>query len=262
MAKAKTAKPAKGGALVKWDQELEKYAAKASASEKVGGGNFVSLRAGQMKIGGNPVKDNRMEVVILGAIMENAWYKGKFDAESVQSPHCFALSSDILDGEDHDDEMVPHANSADPQHEACFGCPKNEWESGNGKGKACGNKRRLAIISADKLSQDSIKDGDVIFLKVPVTSVRGYGSYVKSLSNTQRRPPFGMITEISVVPDNKNQFRVAFSPVEPIDNKLMGAIMEKRKAVVETISFPYQKASDDVKPAGKGKTTAKKKKYR
>lgn len=262
---AKLEKKGKGGALVKWDQELANYAKKASASEKVSGGNFIGLRAGQMKIGGNPVKDNRLEVVVLGAVMENAWYKGKFDPESVQSPHCFAISKDILDGEDHQDEMKPHDNSAEPQNEACFGCPMNEFESASsGRGKACGNKRRLAVISADKLSKASIEAGDIIFLKVPVTSVKGWGFYVKSLSNTYQRPPFGMITEISVVPDQKSQFRVAFSPVEKFENNLMPYIMKRREEILKTIDFPYQKASEESsKPSRGGKASpARKKKYR
>lgn len=234
----------KGKAIQKWDAELAKYAAAASDKEQMPAGQFVGTRAGVLAVGGSPMKDNRMEVVILDFCLENALYEGKFDPDNPVPPVCFALNRD-------EDSMEPHDESADKQHENCAGCPQNEFGSGEGKGKACKNQRRLALISADNLSAESVEDGDIVFMKVPPTSLKGWAYFVKALNSNYQRPPFGMITEISLVPDSKTQFKVVFSPIRPVPDAVMSAIMERRAELEEGLLFPYQKASEEQRAAAK-----------
>ena len=64
---------------------------------------------------------------------------------------------------------------------------------------------------------------EMCMLKIPVTSTANFSSYVRQISVLLNRPIIGVITEVSVHPDPKNQFAVQFKMVEPLD---VAAIME------------------------------------
>ena len=40
---------------------------------------------------------NKLNVIIVGHILENHWYKGKFDPKKANSPSCFAFATDLKD---------------------------------------------------------------------------------------------------------------------------------------------------------------------
>ena len=224
-------------AITKWSDEMAKYAQEAAGSEQTPSGSFVSLRGGVLSFQGSPAKDNKAQVVILDNIYENTLYTGKFDPESPQPPSCYAFARDEKD-------LKPHEKASAPQHDQCSGCEHNVFGSAEtGKGKACKNTRRLALLSANGLSAQTVRDYDVLHLKIPVTSVKGWSYYVKGIATTLKRPPFGVVTELAVVPDPKSQFRLVFTCVSPIDDAVMGAVMERRKEIMEQIAFPYPEAS-------------------
>lgn len=233
------AKAAKTTAVVKWDVAL---AARAHAAKKaeasVSVGDFVSLRGGIMSYGGNPVPGNRLDVIVVDSILENTYFDGAYDPDKPQSPACYAFGRD-------EDEMAPHEAVAEPVADSCAGCPNNEWGSADvGRGKACKNVRRLALITADALDdgEEGVTDADVAYLKVPVTSVRAWAGYVNQLAATDK-PPLAFVTEISVVPDAGSQFKVVFKAKSPVeDGALIGALLAKADVVAQTIAFPYQPA--------------------
>lgn len=232
-------------ALAKWDEELAKYAAEVAEAEQMPTGSFVSLKGGVLSIAGNPVKDNKLKVIIVDHVYENDFYDEDFDPDQPQPPVCYAFGRT-------EDELRPHEKASEPQHDQCAGCAKNVFGSApKGKGKACKNSRRLALISADGLSADSIRDGEVVYLKLPVTSTKGWAYYVKGLHATLKRPPFGVITEIALVPDPKTQFKVSFNVVGPVPDSVMGAVMERRAKVQEEIMFPYSSPNPDAAPPSK-----------
>jgi hypothetical protein len=65
--------------MMKWDDELAKYAQAASDKEQIIAGQFLSVKAGQMSLGGNPIKGNEVNVVVLKDIYENTYYPGEYD---------------------------------------------------------------------------------------------------------------------------------------------------------------------------------------
>lgn len=240
----------KNGAIMKWDAELAKYAADVAAKEQMPTGSFVSVRGGVLSIGGQPMKDNKVEVVIVDHIFENAYYVGDFDPDQPQPPHCYAFERD-------EKELKPHEKAHDPQHDQCAGCPKNEFGTADkGKGKACKNTRRLAIISATDLSKESITDGALFYWKLPVTSVKGWASYAQGLARVMKRPPFSVITEIAVVPDPQTQFKLTFRHVGNVPPELQSSVMKRREKVMEEIAAPYGVPSEP-RPKSKGKGTPK-----
>lgn len=230
--KTPVAKAAPSKALTNYNEELAKYAKQTAETEaSVSLGKFLSIKGGQLAYNGNPVPGNKMNVIIIDAVMENHYYTEGYDPDNPAAPVCFAFGRS-------DGEMAPHEKSTDPQHEACKGCPMNEYGTAEkGKGKACKNVRRLSLITEDGLND--VEAAEIAYLKVPVTSVKSWAGYAQQLNTTMNLPPFGVVTEISVTPDPKTQVKVNFKLVEKVDDEYIGALLQKRKGGEEAIMFPY-----------------------
>lgn len=258
------AKKAVGAAIVKWDEELAKEAELAAKMEQnSGGGQFFSVRGGILQFNDAPIPGNKMAVVILDAIFENVYYEGDFDPDSPSSPTCFALGREEA-------TLAPHDNSVQKQNPTCDGCPQNQWGTADkGKGKACKNVRRIAMIPAGSFTSNGSFEANedpahfegtsVGFMKIPVTSVKGYAAFVKQVAGTLKRPPHGIVTRVSVQPDPKTQFKVVFEPLSQLSNELLPAIMKRRDEVKSLIDFPYTPREEDAAPAQKKGKPAKRK---
>ena len=243
----KATKTSPGTEVVPWEEELKEAAiAEAEKEKNAGGGQFFSLQAGQLSLGGQPVKNNRMGVILLDTMFENIFYEGAFDPKNPAPPTCFAFAHN-------EDELAPHKvvfELEQAQNPQCRGCPMNQWGSADtGKGKACRNTRRLALIAAGTLDDNGAftaeKDPEffakagIALLKIPVTSVNGYASFVKNTGAAMGRPPHGIFTRVSVVPDAKSQFRVLFEAIGPISQEVYMAI-RGRLAEARTLNLvPY-----------------------
>lgn len=246
-AKKKDALAVKGNsAIMNWDDELMKEAQEASAKEKAPG-SFISFKAGQISLGGAAVPGNKVEVIVVDNIFENVYYAGKYDPDEPKPPTCYAFGRD-------EEELSPHDKSHEKQHDQCKGCPLNEYGSADqGKGKACKNTRRLAIISTNGLDAAAIADAEVYYAKLPVTSTKNWAFYVKGVAANYNRPPWAMKTEMSTQPDPKSQFKVVFRPTDPVDNKVLGALKTKREEVMQAIEFPYGDMPEEKQEQPKGK---------
>lgn len=246
-------------ALAKWDEELARQAeAAAKMEESVASGQFFGLQGGILTWQDAPLPNNEMAAIIVDHVLENVYYEGAFDPSTPQSPICFAFGRD-------DKTMAPHAkvveagNSMAGASGLCAGCEMNEWGSAEtGRGKACRNVRRLALIPAGELKDgkfspisdpNHFKNASIGFMKVPVTSVKGYASFVKQVAGALKRPPHGIVTKIKLVPDPQNQFRVLFEPLVPLPNELLGVVMERHEEAMSVIDFPYLPPDDTPVPA-------------
>lgn len=234
--KKTAAKKKPGKSMVSWSEELAKRAQMAAGiEENVGsGGAFISLKGGRMTFQGAEVPGNKMNVVVLDHILEYTYYTDGYDADNPQPPDAYALGRD-------EDTLRWHENSI-PEYagELCKDSDINQWGSAEkGRGKACKNQRRLALITEDEAADvESIEESTPAFLRIPVTSVKGWAGYVRQLEKTLQRPPLGVITEISVVPDPKSQFKLQFKLVEAIDD---GDVIEALMAKADNteLDFPY-----------------------
>lgn len=229
--------PRKGGALAKWEAQLAQDAKAEADNEQLPGGQFLSIKAGVLSLAGQPIEDNKLDVVIVDHVFENAYYTGRYDPDNPSSPICYAFGRE-------EESMAPADDVEEKQNDACAGCPQNVFgtaDEGRRPGKACKNGRRLALLSAEGITAHAASEGEIAFLKVPPTSLKGWAYYVKSLASTYRRPTYGVVTTIGVVPDQKDQVRVTFVMKELLDAKVLAAIAERREAVKELIIFPYAK---------------------
>jgi hypothetical protein len=224
-----------------WATELAAAAKDASAVEQPQVQSF-SLKSGVLSYGGQALPGNKVEVIVLASAFENAMFINKFDPNNIVPPLCFALSPD---GED----MEPHDGAYKKQNETCLGCAQAEWgsdpNSPSGKGKMCKETRRLALIPADALDE-GVGKAQIALLRVPVTSVNKWSSYVQTLAATAKRPAWAVVTEISVVPNQKNQFEVNFRPVDAInDTELLTELKAASKSALAAIMTPYATMTEE-----------------
>jgi hypothetical protein len=259
-----TAKPAakQSGtrALTLWEQKMADAADKSAKQEKnVSGLRGISTKGGILTVDEQAVPGNELDVVVLVAVHENQYHDKPYDPNVAQIPACYAFSDP--DSEDPEGEMAPHEESEDKQGDdngLCANCWANAMGSASqGRGKACKNVRRLALITADALeSADDVKDTEVRVLKVPVTSVKGWALYVKNtLRDEMRRPYWGVVTTIKVVPDPKSQFKItfAFKELVDFDDALYDAVEKKIAGIKPQLTAPYVRMEEAPAPAPRGR---------
>jgi hypothetical protein len=249
------------GAPLNWREEMAKYAKKTVAMEEnTATGNKISTKGGRLSYHDTPLKNNEMHVLILAGLIEKTKYEGPFDPDSPASPICFAFSED---GED----MEPHEKSHEKQSEKCEDCQWNAWGSSEtGKGKACSDKRRLAVMPvSDDVTAEAIEAAEIATLTVPVMSVKGYSAYVKELTQRHGLAVFAYVTRVWLEPDAKSQFRVCFecSNPKPLNEKLYPALLKRVKEAEKLVEQPYIWIEPEEKPkrgaAAKKKPAGKKK---
>ena len=228
--------------MVAWEKEMAAEAEAAAHSEQTSGGQFIRTQGGRLSWGGANVPGNAIRVVVLDYCRENALYVGPFDPDNPQPPTCYAFGRE-------EREMAPHEKVEQPQADACTGCPNNEFGSADtGRGKACKNTRRLALVAEDAADD---ADAEVFFLKIPVTSVKAWSGYVQTVADAKHRPPHGVVTEISLVPDAKTQFQMEFRLVDVITDAVVGLNVRALRARLgdEGLMFPYAAFQEEEKPA-------------
>ena len=223
-----------GTELANWEAQMAMEATEAAKLERPSIVS-VSFRAGIITIGGASVPDNKLPCIVVANTFENRYYSTPWDPEVIESPDCFALSEDGMG-------MVPHANVEEPQHPTCDGCPMAEWKSdpsGRG-GKACKEIRKLILLPMSPgMVPEEIPKVEMAVVKLPVTSVRKWSTYVNEIAAAHKRPAWAMGTVIWVKPDAKTQFKVGFDAVGPLPQELAMAVNARRAAANQLALVPY-----------------------
>lgn len=271
--------PGGGGALVAqaptahaialpgtWAERLAAQAKDQAAKERPSVSK-ISLRAGVISYGGQPVKGNVLPVIVMLAAHRNTYYDKPFDPNNLQNPVCFALSVDGDDMEAHEnvpDENVPAF--AERQERGCSTCPFHEWGSDpkGGRGKACKETRRLVVLPADCVSSaEEVEKAEMAIVDIPVTSGKNYSNFVNALAASASVPPWAAVTNLSTQPDAKTQFKVTFTPVQVVqDEEVLEALHKKLEQAERLALLPYDEVSstesgkmqDGAGVAPKGKT--------
>ena len=252
--------------LINYEEQMAKDAGDYASTETVRSG-FISTASGTLSWGDTPLPGNQMVVVIVDYMNENALYDGSYDADNKAPPVCFALGRNADDMEPHDvvvnstDHFMPQDDEDSP---GCANCAFNEWGSADkGRGKACKNVKRLAVVPAGKVTNDKgewvidLYDGpnvydktDMAILKVPVTSVKEWAKYVSSLNSSIRKPPYGVVTLVTLVPDAKTQFKMQFEMLEEVYDDQLPSIMARRNDCLAALNEPYSEPKADKERKG------------
>lgn len=266
-----------GREITNYDEEFARKAAEYAESEQLTGGQFITTRGGVLRFGDEVMPGNQIAVVIVDSVFENTYYEGRFNADEPVPPVCYAFARG-----DKKDEMFPHPAMQDHPHfqpqnvardgtvEGCQTCPMNEWGSADqGRGKACQNRRRLALLPAGFYSkkrgdrdftlelfddEKHYKSADLAFLKLPVTSVKDYSKYVTQLSASVHKPPFGVVTRIWCEADSNSQYKIRFEMIEELPEFLAPAVFARNEEARGSIITPYAPPRED-DDRGRGRNT-------
>ena len=257
------AKKTPGTALAIWEQEMMVAAKKQAAVEKpMGLFKSVTINAATMYIDEKPVPGNKLRAVVLAATHENQYFDKPYVQGVPAVPACYAFGDQSL--EDPEGSMAPSDNVDSKQGDdngLCANCWANKMGSADqGRGKACQNVRRLILTTEDALeSGETLRDAEARSLKVPVMSVRNWVAFVHEIQEEVNRPYWGVVVEISVVPDKKSQWQIkfAFAELVTFDQDLYDAMQKRIKQAQTDIVTPYPKleAAEAPTPA-KGKPVA------
>lgn len=237
--------------IVNYDEVLAQLAKKATAAEKPSSSS-ISARAGILSYNGTPVPGNKLECIIIASTHANLLYDEKYDPNSPKSPICYAYCEDP---EAEGAVMKPHPKASKPQAESCDNCKWNEWGSDpdGGRGKACKNTRRLAILPAGVELED-VQTAEVATMALPVMTVsKKWAPYVHKLATLYNRPPLAMKTMLGTQPDQKAQFMITFDDVGPVDNSLIGALMKKAEGMKPILEHEYEPNKDPTEEELKAK---------
>lgn len=242
----------KSQALALYDEELAKLAQETADQEaNTGGSSWISFKGGQLKIGDARMPDDRMAVVIVDHIFENAFYTTDYDPENRSVPGCYAFGKD-------EKEMTLHEESPEPQGDEenqCKGCPQNQWGSApKGRGKACRNMRRIAMVQAgtidgdgnfEPFDEETLRSQELIYARIPPTAITGFATYVKSLNTNLKKPPLGVVTQLSCEPSDDTMIAINTQLIDPVDNSWIPHLMELRKAAQQVLFKAYEKQDDN-----------------
>jgi hypothetical protein len=221
---------------VNWEDQMAADAKEVATIERTSLSQ-ISLRAGVMMFQGMPVPGNKLQCVVVGSAFQNRYYKDKWDPNNPSNPACFSLS---LDGRN----MVPHESVEEPQSNTCDSCPQFQWKSdpGGGRGKACKSGRRLVVLPAQSVKDGGAKKAEMAMLTIPVTSAKNWSTYVNGAAVEYRRPPWGLLTEISVAPDAKTQFQVRFETIGIVNEQYLGDVHSRIGLAQDVLMTPYDTA--------------------
>lgn len=247
--------------LVKWDEELAKYAQKAAAMERPAVGR-IAFRGGTMTYQGQPIPGNKLPVIILARAKEHALFKNvlenrQFNPSQVESPICFALS---LNDED---EMIPHADAVQKMSPGCTNCQYNAWGSNpnGGRGKACKESRRLVVLPQSAVlvppapgmqlqsaPVGSVKKAEAATCSIPATSIKNWANYTAQLLGEYRRPSWAMVTEMSLHPHPKNQFEIKFAPLFEVPMEHIPELHQRVQTAESIVMTPYSPPQANAQP--------------
>lgn len=218
---------------INWEEQMKADAKSQLAAERPAL-SIMSLKSGVMSIGDAPVPGNEITVVVVASIAENTWYKDRYDPSVRSTPACYAL------GEGKSVELVPYAEAKERQAEACADCPKFEWGSdpNGGRGKACKERRRLALLPVDGTSE-------MILLSIPPTSLKNWSNHVAKVVASTGMSTAGVATKIKVIPSAKNQFEVTFEVVNKVPEEFMPGIVAKKAEALEIMLQPYPELEEE-----------------
>lgn len=229
---------------------MREMANDAGNREQSSSSSWISTKGGNFSIGEEDL-GSVLQVCVLDFAFDNAYYEGAYDPSTPATPDCFAIAKNV-------DDMTPHEDASDPQEQNCEACWANQWESAEtGRGKACKNSRRLALITADGGLEE---DSDIAFLRLPPASLKAWGSYVNKLVKTAGLPPAAVVTELEIISNKDGGYTIEPSMVTEITTP------ENQEIVLKAIDslgdellagYPKHDDAEDEKPRKKKATKGK-----
>jgi hypothetical protein len=162
-----------------------------------------------------PVKEATLPVVIIGIAntISKKFYSEGYVTGSENAPDCFSL-----------DYITSDPSSPNRQSVHCKGCPQDVWgtkTSGGGRAKACQDRRRLAVVPAGDISNESL--GGPMLLDIPPTSLVNLANY-SSFLEKKGADFLYVITELGF--ENVEYPKITFNAVDWLTEEQAAQVFE------------------------------------
>jgi len=193
-------------------KELDKTVAPPS-------GHRISLKGKTFTFPDGKTSPGPITAVVLDWRSINAYYKGAYNSQKIEAPNCFALAKLR-------DDLKPSENCSDPQDKECEDCQWNEWGSapGGGRGKACKNQIRIAIVPPDAMPNTPPWTIDLA-----PSSTAAFTNFVNSVAGPLCMLPIQV--QVTVDFDQNTDYpKLTFADPEPMPDEFVGMLLELRQA--------------------------------
>lgn len=160
-----------------------------------------------------------IDVVIIkaNAQLSKTWYESGWDETSNNPPDCASANG-----------VMPDAGVPKRQSDLCATCPKNAWGSApsGGKGKACGDHRRLAVVPLADLRNETF--GGPLLLRCPAASLQDMAAF-DSRYKAMGYPYFTMGLKIGFDPAESFP-KFTFNAIRPLSQDEGVIVVELRNS--------------------------------
>ena len=263
-----------------WKKALREQA-KDERSNATVGVPRLTHKARVLKLDGNKLKNNYLNVVILGYAYHKADYAADYEENVPATPRCYSFSKTGKEMEAHPDsphkmhivnEETKFSPCGKPGTPEC--CPLNEFGTSNrGGGKHCSDKVRVLFLLADDLAKQGDEETNRAIAKtqayqadIPATSIsikerdlpegylgKGFNQYLADLPNhTSMGNIREAITEINTENREKGGYFVTLRFIASVPDAAMPAILKRSEGAYEKLAQPYpsleDKPQEDPKP--------------
>jgi hypothetical protein len=207
------------------------------ATAKATGWDFIRTRGTGWKWGEDPLP-NPFEAIIVAAMRVNTYYTGAFDPNSFSAPTCYAYAADGMD----ETAMAPPDSLATKENADCGTCIQNAFGSGQGRGKACKNQIKLAVLCFVPGCDDYGDTGKAkgLVLTLPPASIKEFAAYSEKITSEGglNRALFTVVTQLEK-DDSGTGFKINASLVEPIQSApILKTIMSRTREGYKTLQLP------------------------
>lgn len=237
-------------ALTNWKEQLKALAKEESDRTPASQSNIISLdKKGNFNQGGASL-GKEINVVILDHVFLKEYFDSEFDKDNPSSPACALVSRTGKN-------LAPDAKSPNQQAKICAECEMNEFGSAKGgtrKGKACGDKRLIAVIMADELETES---PEIYFMKLSVTTGPNFNKHVKKINDTMEVPCWGVVTQMesdTTVDWEKAKFEIVDRVGENHFEKLLELVEVAKKQLDQPPDFSKYREPSKKATKSKGKS--------
>ena len=249
-----TKKPTPKKQVAKTDSDWEKQLAADAKEEygeesKVSGGSISTLSTKDKRFSlGDDDLGTEIDVVVADSAFEHAYYDRPYDEDNPTPPACFAIGKVEKD-------LKPHPDSPHPQNDNCHDCPLNEFESALlGKGKACKNKRRLALFA---FGEEGLSTEQMVILPIAPTGLKNYAVYAKGVAAKFKRPTYSVVTTMGFS-DKKTYPIVTHKMHSKLETADIAKVQAHKVEIEDVLLEPYDVSSYEDPPQKKTRATKKK----
>ena len=174
-------------ALASIQKQIQQEIMKQKENNPISGGKINTKGKVFTLPDGEVIKD-KITAIILDYRYTNVYFTESWDGQSKTRPTCSASGLK-------QDSLTPAKDLETKIADSCDACPMGEWGSAaNGRGgKACSNKVRLAIVTADAGA-----DAPIYTIDLTPTALKSFSDFMDT-ANKQGLLACNLVTEITFV---------------------------------------------------------------